>query len=299
MHLVRAATAYTALGSRHQPSTGVTAKLLGGSHSAGSAAEHVDAGRVEPGLLLGLAQRGLHGGLAGVDRPPGKETWPGCERMSWARSVSSRSGPAPSPKSISTAPRRRARPGGGMNRVRSWPVIERGGVRDRPQPVRESQYGAHRSPRGARSTRSTSSSAESTPPASTWRRRRPRRRRASAARGSPANVAGTLQIAARVGEQRVGDTALPGQRRARAPGTVLVVDADDRRPGRRTARGRPGGPASPRGTGRTRRPEVDTIGPSRRRPGRRGPPPRQGRVTSGSAPPPGRRARSPRCRPRP
>ena len=86
------------------PEHGVTAKLLGGSHSSG-APEHIDTGRVEPGLLLGLAQRGRGGVVAGVDRPAREDTWPGCERMWWARSVSSRSGPSgPSPKSISTAP---------------------------------------------------------------------------------------------------------------------------------------------------------------------------------------------------
>ena len=33
------------------------------------------------------------GGSPGSIEPPGKDTWPGWERMSWARSVSSRSGP--------------------------------------------------------------------------------------------------------------------------------------------------------------------------------------------------------------
>ena len=55
----RARHACTALGSRHQASTGVTEKLLGGSHSGGSSAKTVDPGGHEPGLLLGLAQRGL------------------------------------------------------------------------------------------------------------------------------------------------------------------------------------------------------------------------------------------------
>ena len=46
--------------------------------------------------------------------------------MPWARSVSSRSGPAgPSPKSIRTAPRRASVSGGGTNRVSSSAVIGR------------------------------------------------------------------------------------------------------------------------------------------------------------------------------
>src|SRR5690349_10524309 len=60
------------------------------------------------------------------EEPPGKDTCPGWDRMVWARSVSSRSGPSgPSPKSTSTAPSRGAGSAGGRNALRSSPVIVR------------------------------------------------------------------------------------------------------------------------------------------------------------------------------
>ena len=74
----------------------------------------------------------------GSIEPPGKETWPGWERMSWARSVSSRSGPAgPSPKSISTAPCRGL---GALGRDEAGQLVggdRRGALADRLEPVGE------------------------------------------------------------------------------------------------------------------------------------------------------------------
>ena len=53
-------------------------------------------GRVEPDLLLGLAQRGRHRvrRRSGSVAPPGNATWPAWVRMSAARSISSTPGPS-------------------------------------------------------------------------------------------------------------------------------------------------------------------------------------------------------------
>ena len=72
VHLVGVDDAAPRDGVRHQPSTGVTEKLLGGSQSSRQLAEHLDAGRVEPGLLLGLPERRLDRRLARVDRAAGE-----------------------------------------------------------------------------------------------------------------------------------------------------------------------------------------------------------------------------------
>ena len=78
--------------------------------------EHLDAGRVEPDLLLAprAARPPTEPSSSGSSRPPGKETWPGCERSVCARSVSTTSSPprGSGPKSISTAERRPSPSGG-------------------------------------------------------------------------------------------------------------------------------------------------------------------------------------------
>ena len=99
----------------------VTAKLLGGSHSSGRVPNTSTPAGSSP-VSSSASRRAAAVGEASVAsiEPPGKETCPGCERMSWARSVSSRSGPSgPSPKSISTAPLRAPEPSGGTNRLMS------------------------------------------------------------------------------------------------------------------------------------------------------------------------------------
>ncbi len=103
----------------------VTAKLLGGSHSSGRVAKTSTPDGSSP-VSSWASRRAAAVGEASVSSmdPPGKETWPGWERMSWARSVSRRSGPAgPSPKSISTAPLRAPAPSGGTNLLMSSAVI--------------------------------------------------------------------------------------------------------------------------------------------------------------------------------
>ena len=57
--------ARTGLGSRHQPRTGVTTKLLGGSHERRQLAEDVDA-RADPGPVSSSASRKRRGDLVGV-----------------------------------------------------------------------------------------------------------------------------------------------------------------------------------------------------------------------------------------
>ena len=154
----------------------------------GQLGEDVDARRVEPGLLLGLAQRGLaRASRPGRCRRRGRRPDPGWLRMWWARSVSSRSGPwSPSPNSISTAPRRGSESSGGRKRVRSPTAIDRA-----PSSTGRSHSG---SPAGPHSVDpevlvdqvARARSTDSTCPA-THRRpgRRRRRRRTSAAPSGP------------------------------------------------------------------------------------------------------------------
>ena len=61
-------TTRTGVGRRHQPSTGVTTERFGDMNRSGSTREHLDARRVEPGLLVRLAQRrGDRAVVIGVD----------------------------------------------------------------------------------------------------------------------------------------------------------------------------------------------------------------------------------------
>ena len=126
VHLVGRLRVHRRGGSRHQPRIGVTAKLLGGSHSSGSSAKTSTPEGSRPVSSSASRSAASSAVSPGSIVPPGNETWPGWERMWWARSVSSRSGPvSPSPNSISTAPRRGSASSGGMNRVRSCTVIAR------------------------------------------------------------------------------------------------------------------------------------------------------------------------------
>ena len=139
----------------------------------GQLGEDLHAGGVEPGLLL--TPRGARPARAsrrGRSSRRGRTPGPGWERMWWARSVSSRSGPSgPSPKSIRTAPTARVgvlgrhEPGQVVDRDRAGP-----GLLDRPQPVREARAAravTGRTPRCSL-TMSTTSSTESRPPACSW-----------------------------------------------------------------------------------------------------------------------------------
>ena len=60
------------LGSRHQPSTGVTAKLLGGSHSSGSSPKTSTPAGSSPVSSSASRSAASTGGLAGVDRAAGE-----------------------------------------------------------------------------------------------------------------------------------------------------------------------------------------------------------------------------------
>ena len=91
----------------------------------GQHAEELDARRVEPGLLLGLAQRGPQRPVAVAGRRPrgrgrrrGRTAGPRASAASSDRSMSSSSGPrSPSPKRISTADCRPAPSSGGRKRL--------------------------------------------------------------------------------------------------------------------------------------------------------------------------------------
>ena len=88
--------------------------------------EHLHAGRVEAGLLLGLAQRRLHGVSPGSMRAAGERHLAGVGAHVVGTLGEQQVGAvAPSPKSIRTAPRRGSESSGGRNRVRSWTVIDR------------------------------------------------------------------------------------------------------------------------------------------------------------------------------
>ena len=81
-------TTATGVGSCHQPSTGVTAKLLGGSQSSGSSAKTSTPLGSRPVSSCASRSAASTGVSPASMDPPGKDTWPGCERMWWARSVS-------------------------------------------------------------------------------------------------------------------------------------------------------------------------------------------------------------------
>ena len=133
VHLGRVDDADRALLAPTSPSTGVTAKLLGGSHSSGSSANTSTPSGRSPVSSSASRRAASRGVSPGSIAPPGNDTCPGCERMSWARSVSSRSRCAP--KSISTAPRRASESSGATKRVRSSAVIVRGSLGHGLQPV--------------------------------------------------------------------------------------------------------------------------------------------------------------------
>ena len=123
-------TTATGVSSAHQPRIGVTAKLLGGSHSSGSSAKTSTPSARRPVSSSASRSAACRGVSPGSREPPGNDTCPGWERMSWARSVSSRS--CCDPNRSSTAPRRLTAPSGGTNRVRSSAVIS-------PRPVRRAR----------------------------------------------------------------------------------------------------------------------------------------------------------------
>ena len=190
--------------------------------------------------------------------PPGKDTWPGCERIVWLRSVSSRSGPS---GSLAEEHQHGADPGLlVLRRHEPGQVVDgdrAGGLLDRPQPV--GQVG----PIVGRSQVNPEVLADQVGELLggveaagllVGDRCRPRRRRTwSAARRILRELVGALQVAARVG-QRAGRSPRAAQRpparcRGTGPGSRRRAPA----PGRRTARGRPAGPASPPCRARSRR----------------------------------------------
>ena len=258
----RATSRAPASGSATEPSTGVTAKLLGGSHSSGSSAKTSTPEGSRPVSSSASRSAASRGVSPGSIVPPGNETWPGWERMWWARSVSSRSGPcSPSPKSISTAPRRGSASSGGMNRVRSWTVTARA----------PASSGRSHSGRSGVSGRVCSSVTAAPRGARRRGRPSPRPRKTTTEYWlDRAVVVDEDQHRHRdVGRERRlarQDVVGVGQQRARRRPRALVP-ARARRwsagrgrrcrpaaPGRRSARRRPAGPASPRGRGRTSRP---------------------------------------------
>ena len=97
----------------------------------GQLGEDLDAGRVEAGLLLGLAQRAPRRGVSpGSIEPPGKDTWPGVGAHVVGPLGQQQVGPA-GPRRRASAPRRGAASAssGGTNRVRSSAVIVRAAAR--------------------------------------------------------------------------------------------------------------------------------------------------------------------------
>ena len=115
-------TARTGLGSRHQPEHRRHDEVARRQPEGRELAEHVDACRVEAGLLLRLAQRGRRPRRRPRDpaHPPGNATCPACERMScdalgqqhlWPFGALRRTGSAPTPAAPS-------RPRAGVNSAR-------------------------------------------------------------------------------------------------------------------------------------------------------------------------------------
>ena len=139
VHLVRRDHAAPALGSRHQASTGVTEKLLGGSHSGGSSAKtSTPAGRARS--PPSLAQRGLPSGLAGVDRAAGEGHLAGVRAHRVAALGQQQVGPV---GSLAEEHQHRADPGLlVLGRHEPGQVVDgdrAGGLLDRPQPVGEAR----------------------------------------------------------------------------------------------------------------------------------------------------------------
>ena len=145
----------------------MTENPLGGSHSGGSSANTSTPSGSRPVSSSASRSAACSAVSPGSMVPPGKDTWPGWERIVWLRSVSSRSGPCSgcSPKSMSTADSRVSSSSGGMKRVRSWTVIDRAasstGRSQSGRPGCREVTGA--TPRCS-STRPSSSSADSTAP---------------------------------------------------------------------------------------------------------------------------------------
>ena len=107
-HLARVDGRVTAMGSRHQPSTGVTRYAAAPRRTARASCRAPDAGRVQAGLLLRprAAPRRPGRRRSGSMPPPGKAGWPACLRMPRgsldeqhvrARAAPRRTGSAPPP----------------------------------------------------------------------------------------------------------------------------------------------------------------------------------------------------------
>ena len=134
-----------ATASRHHASTGVTTKPLGGRNSAGSVATtSTPAGSRPVSSTASRSAAATGPSSPGSTAPPGKATWRGWLRMSWARSIRSTSPTGPSSGAVSLAPSpgpNRIRiadsrpPSSGGRNLLSWSGCDLGrGVDQRPQP---------------------------------------------------------------------------------------------------------------------------------------------------------------------
>ena len=184
----------------------------------------------------------------------------------WARSVSSRSGPCgPSPKSISTAPRRGV---GVLGRHEAGQVVhgDRAAAASTTGPS-QSGSGPGRSQVDARGARATQVDelVDGVEAADVLRRRRAVGVEEEQRTGSPRPAAARAcceQLAARVGQRGVGDPGVAGQLQRRGRGRCRAKSMPSTGdPVAVAARGTPGAPASPRGTGRSGGPELMTSGP--------------------------------------
>ena len=216
--------------------------------------------------------------------------------MSWARSVSSRSGPSgPSPNSISTAPRGSSASSGGMNRVRSCDGDRAGGLLDRPQPVGQARLAVVTGPAPEVLVDQVDQLVDGVDAAGLRRSATSPSASTKHEYGQPADpreLVGALEVAAGVGERGVGRRRLSRASSSALPGLgVAGVDAEDgdlvavllvERPGSAGISSRHGAHQDAQ--------RLTTIGPAQRGQVDVAPPPRQGRVSSGSAPPPRRRA---------
>ena len=258
----------------HQPRTGVTAKLLGGSHSSGSSAKTSTPSGSQAGLLLGLAQRGLRGRLAGVDRAA-RERHLARVGAHVVGTLGQQQVALRSPNSSSTAPRRRDRV---LRRDEPGQVVGRDLVRG-PGDGLAATRGSPGRPRGTSARPRRRPASVSIAPASMWtivpvgvEEDRERQTRDVGQRARP------VERALRVGERAGSRPRCRLASSSAAPGCgVEEVDAEDlhrRLAASRTPRAR----ASPCGRRCTRTPRSSRSSargarpcrPSARRRGRAG-----------------------------
>ena len=266
----------------------MTAKLLGGSHSSGSRPKTVTELGVDADLLLRLAQGGLDHVLPRVQGAAGERHLTGVRAHvvgalgeQQLAALGTLAEQHEYGAAAGVAVRRRHEPG----QVGRLDVAGR--LLDRPQPVGEVPRSASQADPEvlARRARRARRRSRSRPGRGSPCRRRRRTANAGTPRIEPGYGVVGIEVAARVGEQRIGHAGLFGRARARPRAAGPGSRPRSPGPGRRTSRRTP----ASAGISLRHGPHQDaqrltTSGPRRLARSTSGPPPRQGRVRSGRPP---------------